>query len=261
MGYQTIRLDRADGVATVTLNRPEARKAIDLVMRRELLAALDELEAEAAVRAVILSGAGGHFSAGGDVKTMAARRQTAADGRARVESLNRFVIRLFEFPKPTIAMVDGFAVGAGCNIALACDMVVAADRARFGEVFARIGLVPDGGGTWLLPRLVGLAKAKELVFSADIIDAAEALRIGLVNQVVPAAELETTTRALAARIAAGPPGALGLAKALLNRSATVDLSTALGFEAYAQAQAVTSDDHAEGVRAFLEKRPPNFTGK
>lgn len=261
MGYQTILLDRADGVATVTLNRPEARNAIDLVMRRELLAALDDIEADGAVRAVILSGAGGHFSAGGDVKTMAARRQTAADGRARVESLNRFVIRLFEFPKPTIAMVDGFAVGAGCNIALACDMVIAADRARFGEVFARIGLVPDGGGTWLLPRLVGLAKAKELVFSADIIDAAEALRIGLVNRVVPAAELETTTRALAVRIAAGPPGTLALAKALLNRSATVDLSTALGFEAYAQAQAVTSDDHAEGVRAFLEKRPPHFTGK
>ena len=261
MGYQTILVDRADGVATVTLNRPEARNAIDLVMRRELLAALDDLEADGAVRAVILTGASAHFSAGGDVKTMAAKRQTAADGRARVESLNRFVIRLFEFPKPTIAMVDGFAVGAGCNIALACDMVIAADRARFGEVFAKIGLVPDGGGTWLLPRLVGLAKAKELVFSADIIDAAEALRIGLVNRVVPAAELEKTTRALAARIAAGPPGALGLAKALLNRSATTDLPTALGFEAYAQAQAVTSDDHVEGVRAFLEKRPPNFTGK
>ena len=140
---------------------------------------------------VILTGAGGHFSAGGDVKTMAAKRHTAAEGRARVESLNRFVIRLFEFPKPTIAMVDGFAVGAGCNIALGCDMLIASDRARFGEVFAKIGLVPDGGGTWLLPRLVGLAKAKELVFSADIIDAAEALRIGLVNRVVPAAELES----------------------------------------------------------------------
>jgi 2-(1,2-epoxy-1,2-dihydrophenyl)acetyl-CoA isomerase len=260
MGHTTILLDRADGVATVTLNRPEARNALDLVMRRELLAALDEIEAEPTTRVVVLTGAGGHFSAGGDVKTMAARRQTASEGRARVESLNRFVIRLFEFPKPTIAMVDGFAVGAGCNIALGCDLVIASDRARFGEVFAKIGLVPDGGGTWLLPRLVGLAKAKELVFTADIIDAAEALRIGLVNRVVPAAELEKTTRALAARIAAGPPTALGLAKALLNRSATVDLATALGFEAYAQAQTITTEDHAEGVRAFFEKRPPRFTG-
>jgi 2-(1,2-epoxy-1,2-dihydrophenyl)acetyl-CoA isomerase len=229
-------------------------------MRRELLAALDELESDPGTRVLILTGAGGHFSAGGDVKTMAARRQTAAEGRARVESLNRFVIRLFEYPKPTIAMVDGFAVGAGCNIALGCDLVIASDRARFGEVFARIGLVPDGGGTWLLPRLVGLAKAKELVFSADIIDAAEALRIGLVNRVVRAAELESQTHALATRIAAGPPNALSLAKALLNRSATVDLATALGFEAYAQAQTITTDDHAEGVRAFLEKRPPRFTG-
>jgi 2-(1,2-epoxy-1,2-dihydrophenyl)acetyl-CoA isomerase len=261
MGYSTILVDRADGVVTITLNRPEARNAIDLVMRRELLAALDELEADPGTRILILTGAGGHFSAGGDVKTMAARRQTAAEGRARVESLNRFVIRLFEYPKPTIAMVDGFAVGAGCNIALGCDLVIASDRARFGEVFARIGLVPDGGGTWLLPRLVGLAKAKELVFSADIIDAAEALRIGLVNRVVPAAELEPVTRALATRIAAGPPNALSLAKALLNRSATVDLATALGFEAYAQAQTITTDDHAEGVRAFLEKRPPRFTGQ
>jgi 2-(1,2-epoxy-1,2-dihydrophenyl)acetyl-CoA isomerase len=260
MGYDTIRVDRRDGIVTITLDRPQARNAIDLVMRRELLGALDELEADAATRVVILTGAGGHFSAGGDVKTMAARRQTPAEGRARVESLNRFIIRLFEYPKPTIAMVDGFAVGAGCNIALACDLVIASDRARFGEVFARIGLVPDGGGTWLLPRLVGLAKAKELVFSADIIDAAEALRIGLVNRVVPAAELDTATRALAGRIAAGPPGALGLAKALLNRSATVDLSTSLGLEAYAQAQAITTEDHAEGVRAYLDKRPPKFTG-
>src|SRR6266851_4774055 len=143
MGYSTILIDRTDGVATITLNRPQARNALDLVMRRELLTALDELEAEPAVRVVILTGGGGHFSAGGDVKTMAAKRQTAAEGRARVESLNRFIIRLFEYPKPTIAMVDGFAVGAGCNIALGCDIVIASDRARFGEVFAKIGLVPD----------------------------------------------------------------------------------------------------------------------
>lgn len=260
MGYETILVDRADGVATVTLNRPEARNAIDVRMREELVGAFDELEADETARAIILTGAGGHFSAGGDVKSMA-KRHTAADGRARVEMLNRFVLRLFNFPKPTIAMVDGFAVGAGCNIALGCDIVLASDRARFGEVFAKIGLVPDGGGTWLLPRLVGLAKAKELVFTADIIDAAEALRIGLVNRVVPAAELESTTRTLAARIAAGPPGTLALAKSLLNRATTTELAAALELEAFAQGQAITSEDHAEGVRAFLEKRPPKFQGK
>ncbi len=260
MGYETILVDRADGVATVTFNRPEARNAIDVRMREELVGAFDELEADETARAIILTGAGGHFSAGGDVKSMA-KRHTAADGRARVEMLNRFVLRLFNFPKPTIAMVDGFAVGAGCNIALGCDIVLASDRARFGEVFAKIGLVPDGGGTWLLPRLVGLAKAKELVFTADIIDAAEALRIGLVNRVVPAAELESTTRTLAARIAAGPPGTLALAKSLLNRATTTELAAALELEAFAQGQAITSEDHAEGVRAFLEKRPPKFQGK
>jgi 2-(1,2-epoxy-1,2-dihydrophenyl)acetyl-CoA isomerase len=260
MGYSTLLLDRADGIATLTLNRPQARNALDLAMRDELVAALDELEADAAVRVVILTGAGGNFCAGGDVKSMM-RQHTAAEGRARVELLNRFVLRLFHFPKPVIAMVEGFAVGAGCNIALGCDLIVASDRARFGEVFARIGLVPDGGGTWLLSRLVGLARAKELVFTAEIIDAAEALRIGLVNRVVPSAELEATTRALAVRLAAGPPATLALAKSLLNGAATLDLPSALALEALAQGHAITSEDHAEGVRAFLEKRAPRFTGR
>ncbi|HEX9094306.1 MAG TPA: enoyl-CoA hydratase, partial [Coriobacteriia bacterium] len=245
----------------LTMNRPEARNALDVPMREELVDALDEIERDPAVRVVILTGAGGHFSAGGDVKTMAARRHTAAEGRARVELLNRFVLRLFNFSKPTIAMVDGFAVGAGCNIALGCDMIVASDRAKFGEVFLKIGLVPDGGGTWLLQRLVGLAKAKELVLTAEIIDAAEALRIGLVNRVVPAADLESATRALAAKIAAGPPLAAALAKSLLNRAATVDLAAALEGEAFGQSNAITSEDHAEGVRAFLEKRAPRFQGR
>ncbi len=260
MTYKAILVDRADGVATVSFNRPEARNALDVTMREELATALDELEADGAIRVAILTGAGGHFSAGGDVKSMT-RRHTAAEGRARVEMLNRFVLRLFNFPKPTIAMVDGFAVGAGCNIALGCDLVIASDRARFGEVFAKIALVPDGGGTWLLPRLVGLARAKELVFTADIIDAARALELGLVNRVVPAAALKATTRELAARIAGGPPHTLALAKSLLNRSATMDLAGSLELEAHAQAQAITSEDHAEGVRAFLEKRPPKFSGR
>jgi 2-(1,2-epoxy-1,2-dihydrophenyl)acetyl-CoA isomerase len=261
MGYQSLLVDRVDGIATLTMNRPEARNALDIRMREELVEALDEIERDPAVRAVILTGAGGHFSAGGDVKTMAARRHTAAEGRERVELLNRFVLRLFNFPKPTIAMVDGFAVGAGCNIALGCDMIVASDRAKFGEVFLKIGLVPDGGGTWLLQRLVGLAKAKEMVLTAEIIEAAEALRIGLVNRVVPAAELESATRALAGKIAAGPPLAATIAKSLLNRAANVDLAAALEGEAFGQSNAISSEDHGEGVRAFLEKRAPKFQGR
>jgi 2-(1,2-epoxy-1,2-dihydrophenyl)acetyl-CoA isomerase len=260
MGFSAIMLDRADGIATLTLNRPEARNALDLAMRDELGQALAELEADALTRVLVLTGAGGHFCAGGDVKAMA-RPHTAVEGRQRVERLNRFVLRLFQFPKPTIAMVDGFAVGAGCNLALACDITVASERARFGEVFARIGLVPDGGGSWLLPRLVGLPRAKELVFTAEIVDAAEALRIGLVNRVVPADDLVTATMALAARIAAGPPGALGLAKSLLNRAAVLDLPGALELEALCQGEAITSKDHAEGVRAFLDKRAPRFEGR
>jgi len=261
MGYSTLLLDRQGPVARITLNRPDARNALDFTMRRELLAALADLEGDAEARVLVLTGAGGHFCAGGDVKAMRERRHTAAEGRARVEALNRMVLRLVDFPRPTIAMVDGYAVGAGCNLALCCDLVVASDRARFGEVFWKIGLVPDGGGTWLLPRAVGLARAKELVFTADIIGAAEAASMGLVNHVVPVAELEGTTRALAERIAAGPPAVLRLAKHMLNRAAASDLRAALDLEAYSQGIAISSEDHQEGLQAFFEKRPPRFTGR
>jgi 2-(1,2-epoxy-1,2-dihydrophenyl)acetyl-CoA isomerase len=260
MGYATLLVERRDAITTVTLNRPEARNALDLVMRRELTAALDEIEADPEARVVVLTGAGGHFCAGGDVKTMQAKRHTAAEGRARVELLNRMVLRLVDFPRPTIAMVDGYAVGAGCNLALCCDLIVASERAKFGEVFAKIGLVPDGGGTWLLSRVVGLARAKELIFGAEIIDAAEAHRIGLINRVVATSELPAVTRGLAERIAAGPPTVHRLAKQLVNRAATSDLASALDREAFAQALALTAEDHQEGLRAFFDKRQPRFTG-
>ncbi|PYN08900.1 MAG: hypothetical protein DME02_05855 [Candidatus Rokuibacteriota bacterium] len=261
MGYQTLISERDGGIATITLNRPQALNALDLVMRRELASVLDEVEADEAARVMILTGAGGNFCAGGDVKTMRARRHTAAEGRARVESLNRMVLRLVDFPKPTIAMVDGYAVGAGSNLALCCDLIVASDRARFGELFWKIGLVPDGGGTWLLSRVVGLARAKELIFTADVIDATEAARIGLVNRVVPATELMATTRALAEKIAAGSPAVLKMAKHMVNRAATSDLAAALDLEAFSQGIAISSEDHQEGLAAFFEKRPAKFTGR
>jgi 2-(1,2-epoxy-1,2-dihydrophenyl)acetyl-CoA isomerase len=261
VGYQTLLVEHTGALATITLNRPEARNAIDLVMRQELVAALDEVEADEAARVLILTGGGGHFCAGGDVKSMKLRRGTAAEGRQRVELLNRMVLRLVEFPRPTIAMVDGYAVGAGTNLALCCDLVIASDRAKFGELFNKIGLVPDGGGTWLLPRLIGAARAKELIFTGDVFDAAEAARLGLVNRVVPAAELERTTRALADKIATGPPAAQRLAKHMVNRAATSDLAAALDLEAYSQGLSSSSDDHQEGLAAFFEKRPPKFTGR
>jgi 2-(1,2-epoxy-1,2-dihydrophenyl)acetyl-CoA isomerase len=257
MGYQTILFEKNGNVGTLTLNRPEARNALDLVMRKELSDVLDEIESDSGVRVVVLTGAGGNFCAGGDVKTMKPG-SGAAEGRARVGALNKLVMRLVEFPRPVIAMVDGYAVGAGCNLALCCDLIIASDRARFGEVFAKIGLVPDGGGSWLLPRLVGMARAKELIFTADIIDAAEAGRLGLVNRIVPAAELAATTRALAERIAQGPPKVLALAKHMVNRAATSNLAEALDVEAYSQAIAISGDEHREGLSAFFEKRPAKF---
>ena len=247
MGYETLLVERGDGIATITLNRPEARNALDLAMRRELLSVLDEIEADPTSRVAILTGAGGHFCSGGDVKTMRTRH-TAAEGRGRVEMLNRLVLRLVDYPLPTIAMVDGYAVGAGSNLALCCDLIVASDRAKFGELFCKIGLAVDGGGTWLLSRVVGLARAK-------------AARLGLVNRVVPRSDLATATRALAEKIAAGPPLALRLDKRMLNRAATGDLAAALELEALSQGLAIASEDHQEGVAAFFEKRPPRFTGR
>lgn len=261
MAGVTVLVDVAEDIATVTLNRPEARNALNLEMREQLEAALQALGDNPTVRVLILRGAGEHFCAGGDVKLMQARSMTAAEGQGRVEAMNRAVRLLVQFRTPTVAMVDGFAVGAGCNLALACDLVVASERARFGEIFARLGLIPDGGGIYLLPRRVGLARAKELVFTADTVEAQGAERLGLVNWVVPVADLEARTLVLARRLADGPPRALAAAKALLNRSLALDLDTSLAWEALVQGTMIESQDHREGLAAFFEKRAPRFTGR
>jgi 2-(1,2-epoxy-1,2-dihydrophenyl)acetyl-CoA isomerase len=192
---------------------------------------------------------------------MKAKRSTAAEGRARVEELNRMVLKLVDFRGRPSPMVEGYAVGAGTNLALCCDLIVASEGAKFGELFWKIGLAPDGGGTWLLPRLVGMARAKELIFTADIIDAAEAARIGLVNRVVPAADLQKVTWALRREDRGRAAGVLRLAKNMVNRAAVSDLASALDLEAYSQGMALAGDDHQEGLAAFFEKRPPKFTGR
>ncbi|MGE5641222.1 MAG: enoyl-CoA hydratase/isomerase family protein [Clostridia bacterium] len=254
----SVLVEQSGSVATVKLNRPGLRNAIDVPMRLRLIEVFDALERDAKARAVILTGAGEHFSAGGDMKTLRERTPTREEHLERVRILNRLVLRLVGFPKPTIAAVDGYALGAGCNLALGCDLVIASDRARFGEVFAKVGLVPDAGASWLLPRLVGIARAKELVLTGDIIDAAAAERIGLVNRVVPHGALAAEAATLAHRLAKGAPGAQAAAKRLVTAGAVSDLATALEAEAQAQAIAVTGSEHREGLAALFEKREPNF---
>jgi len=256
---------RHDGIATLTLNRPETLNAMNEPMMGEIERILIELEADTAVRAVILTGTGRAFSSGGDQKRRAGEGQQAffdGDlGGALIERLNRCILRMQRLEKPIVGSINGVAAGAGLNIALATDLRIAADTARFGEIFARVGLVPDGGGTYFLPRLVGTAKAMELILLADIIDAQEALRIGLVNRVVPAEQLENETLKLAERLAQGPTVAYGLAKTGLYQGLGMSLEDVLNMEARNQAIAVRTPDRAEGVAAFLEKRPPRFTGR
>jgi 2-(1,2-epoxy-1,2-dihydrophenyl)acetyl-CoA isomerase len=254
-----------DSIVTLTLNRPETLNAMNEAMMGEIERVLIQLEADTAVRAVVLTGAGRAFSSGGDQKrdgtTVPASFFDGDPGGALIERLNRCVLRMQRLPKPIIGSINGAAAGAGMNIALATDLRIASDTARFGEVFARIGLVPDGGGTYFLPRLVGTAKAMELILLADIIDAQEALRIGLVNRVVPAEQLEQETLKLAERLAQGPTVAYGLAKTGLYQGLDMSLEDVLNMEARNQAIAARTLDRAEGAAAFREKRPPRFTGR
>ncbi len=254
---ETLIVERADGVVTVTMNRPEKKNAANATMWRELEDCFTEVTHRTEDRVLVLTGAGSSFCSGADLST--------AGSFDRPLSLMRHLadaaLALHRLPKPTIAKVHGVAAGAGCNLALGCDLIVASDEARFTEIFARRGLSLDCGGSWLLPRLVGLHRAKELAFLADIISAKEALDLGLVNRVLPEPELDDFVDAWARRLADGPPIALSLTKSLLNQSFEVSMAKALDDEGRSQVVNFSTADTAEALAAFVERREPRFEGR
>jgi 2-(1,2-epoxy-1,2-dihydrophenyl)acetyl-CoA isomerase len=263
MAFATLRSETEAGVTTVTLSRPDRLNAITAAMHAELRQALDAAEADAAVRCVVLTGAGRAFSAGQDLSEDLPR---SADGQpdlgiALDRDYNPLIRRLVACPKVTIAALNGPAVGAAANIALACDIVVAARSAYLQQAFAQIALIPDAGGTWLLPRIVGAKRALALMLTADRVNAEDAERIGLVYQVFDDAAFAAETRALAERLAAGPAAALRMIKRALQASAGNGLEAQLGVERELQQQAGRSRDFAEGIAAFREKRKPRFEGR
>jgi 2-(1,2-epoxy-1,2-dihydrophenyl)acetyl-CoA isomerase len=261
---EAISIERSEGLVTITLNRPAKKNALDAAAWNELDAAFAELAIDPEARAVILTGAGGNFSAGADLSGN--KSGIGLTGRpvqpivTEMRVVGDIILRLARMPKPTLAVVDGVCVGVAMGLALACDLLLASDRARFSEIFARRGLALDGGTSWLLPRRVGLQKAKELAFFADLIDAKEAESIGLVNKVVSAAELDALAGEWGRRLAAGPTLALGLSKRLLDASSTVTLPQALEDEARCQHITYSSQDMREGIAAYLERREPSFKG-
>jgi len=256
-----------NGVATLTMNRPEARNAMSGPMMEAMQEALPRLAGDASVRVVVLTGAGGAFCAGGDVKGFAAgasggggefNLEQRVQGLRSGMELSRW---LHEMPKPTLAVIPGPAAGAGLSLALACDLRIAVDTAKFTTAFSKIGLAGDYGGSYFLPYLVGAAKARELYFTADVVSAQEALQIGLINKLIPAAAFEAEAKAYARRLADLPTVALGYMKKNLNAAQHASLHDVLDLEAMHMIRTFMTDDHKNAARAFVEKRPPQFKGR
>lgn len=259
----SIAVTTSELVTTVTLNRPDKLNAFGGTMREDLLDALRVAESETSCRVVVITGAGRAFCAGGDVDFMAGlQRNGDVDAFRKLLDAGRDIVtQIASMPKPVIASVNGVAAGAGCNLALACDIRLASDAAKLGETFVRIGLHPDWGGTWLLPRLVGYGRAMELLATGRMVAADEALRIGMVDRVVPAAELAAETESLARNLAAGPPLAIAGIKRAMQASEGNDLRAQISLESQHQLDCFRSRDAAEGMAAFFEKRTAAFEGR
>lgn len=260
MDFQYIKFDVANGIATVTLNRPEVYNALNDGITYELQDALKKISKDDAIRVMVLTGAGKAFCSGQDLKAASGQEK-----RSFLDSLhkryNPIISAMRSLPKPIICRLNGVAAGAGCSLALACDMIIASEEATLIEVFINIGLVPDSGSSYFLPRLVGRAKAFELCSMGNKVKADEALQLGLVNKVAPANELDAVVKEYADHFAQAPTKSIGLIKRMLEKSATSTLDEMLEYEAYCQEIAGTSHDYKEGVSAFLEKRKATFLGK
>jgi 2-(1,2-epoxy-1,2-dihydrophenyl)acetyl-CoA isomerase len=263
MDFETIQVEWREAVCVLTLNRPDKLNALTVQMAHEFSRAV-AAAVERDSRAIVLTGSGRAFCAGGDLQEM----QNIASQAGRVEAffdeplriLNESILLIRKTPLPFIAAVNGTAAGGGCNLALACDLVIAAESAKFNQAFIKIGLVPDCGGTFILPRLVGWKKAAELMFTGDMITAPQALEMRMINAVIPDAELMSHALAMADRLAAAPTAAIGKIKTLLEASATNDYEAQLKLEQASQVEAGQTKDFSEGVSAFFEKRPPRFVG-
>ncbi len=264
MGYEQIQTASADGVLTITLNRPEALNAFIPELHRELADALKQAERDAATRVLVITGAGRAFCAGQDLKALEdlppAGQPTGLQSLLRT-SYNPLILRLRAMEKPVIAAINGVAAGAGLSLALACDIRIAGESAVFTCAFTRVGLVPDSGSTYLLPQVVGIGRALELAWTSRTVSAQEALHIGLVNRVVPAERVLPEAQELAGQLARGAATAIGLTKRAMYRGLTSDLETMLDYEAGLQEAAARTEDFREGLAAFKEKRPPRFTGR
>jgi enoyl-CoA hydratase/carnithine racemase len=261
-GMSDVQVTDEGAVRWIALDRPESKNGLTDEVNGQLIAALDGAAADRAIRCVVLTGKGGNFCSGLDLKAAAQQVAGLANAEEHMRTYFHGLIRAVRrVEKPVVALIDGAAVGFGCDLALACDLRIGTERTRLGEVFVKRGLMPDGGGSWTLPRLVGVGKALELMFTGELVGADEALRLGLLNRVVPSAEAEAEVWAFARRLAAGPPLVHAWIKRAVYGAQAVGLDEALETELKGQLQLLRSRDFFEGIAAFFQKRDPKFTGE